>query len=271
MNVIQNFLTHNACYKEAETINVLGLMIHSTGANNPTLKRYVQPDIAGIGKNLYNNDWNRETPDDDYKCCHGFIGQLNNGQVAAIQTLPWNYNGWHCGGRGNFKYIGVEICEDGLTNHDYFLETKNTAVKLFAMLCKKYSLNPLDGDTIIDHSRGAELGIASGHSDIMHWWKKHDYDLTKFRYEIDKEMRVNDMTRSETLELMQTEFPKILDRYMENREKMTVSKWAESYFKYFTEIGVLDGTMPRGYMTREQFAKAMTTFAKVYGIEVEDA
>jgi hypothetical protein len=44
-----------------------GVLWHSTGANNPTLKRYVQPDdnasnreqlIELIGKNSYNNDFN---------------------------------------------------------------------------------------------------------------------------------------------------------------------------------------------------------------------
>lgn len=37
-------LTNNACYKAGKTITPKGIMVHSTGANNPWLKRYVGPD-----------------------------------------------------------------------------------------------------------------------------------------------------------------------------------------------------------------------------------
>ena len=33
-----------------------GVMVHSTGANNPYLRRYVQPDDGELGKNRYDND-----------------------------------------------------------------------------------------------------------------------------------------------------------------------------------------------------------------------
>ena len=39
-------------------------MVHSTGANNPYLRRYVQPDDGELGKNRYDNDWNRR----DFRC-----------------------------------------------------------------------------------------------------------------------------------------------------------------------------------------------------------
>ena len=48
-------------------MEVKGILWHSTGANNPTLKRYVQPFetdanydemIKLLGKNKYNNDLN---------------------------------------------------------------------------------------------------------------------------------------------------------------------------------------------------------------------
>ena len=32
-----------------------GIMVHSTGAENPWLKRYVGPDDGLLGKNQYNN------------------------------------------------------------------------------------------------------------------------------------------------------------------------------------------------------------------------
>ena len=44
MNLNKLILTENACYKAGRKITVKGIMVHSTGANNPCLKRYVGPD-----------------------------------------------------------------------------------------------------------------------------------------------------------------------------------------------------------------------------------
>lgn len=44
MNLRKLILTNNACYKAGKTIKPKGIMVHSTGANNPNLKRYVGPD-----------------------------------------------------------------------------------------------------------------------------------------------------------------------------------------------------------------------------------
>ena len=37
-------MTQSTCYKGTKKMTVKGVLWHSTGANNPTLKRYVQPD-----------------------------------------------------------------------------------------------------------------------------------------------------------------------------------------------------------------------------------
>ena len=44
------------------------------------------------------------------------------------------------------------------------------SVELFAMLCKKYSLNPLADGVIISHKEGSSRGIASNHGDPEHLW-----------------------------------------------------------------------------------------------------
>ena len=109
MNLKQYYQTKNDCYKAGKQIVVKGLMLHSTGANNPKLSRYVGPDDGILGKNPNNNDWNRSGIT---KCVHGFIGKDKDGNVRTYQTLPWNYRGWHAGGKANDSYIGLEICED---------------------------------------------------------------------------------------------------------------------------------------------------------------
>ena len=101
MNLHKLILTKNACYKAGQKITVKGIMVHSTGANNPYLKRYVGPDDGLLGVNKYNNHWNQPTPDGREVCVHAFIGKLADGTIATYQTLPWNHRGWHAGGAAN--------------------------------------------------------------------------------------------------------------------------------------------------------------------------
>lgn len=182
MNLHKLILTNNACYKAGRTITPKGIMVHSTGANNPNLKRYVGPDDGLLGKNQYGNHWNQNTPDGRQVCVHGFIGKLADGSIATYQTLPWNMRGWHCGsgakGSGNDTHIGFEICEDGLTDASYFSAVYKEAVELCVYLCKQYGLTEKD---IICHSEGAKLGIASNHGDVMHWFPKFGKTMDTFR------------------------------------------------------------------------------------------
>jgi hypothetical protein len=46
--------------------------------------------------------------------------------------------------------------------------TYEAAVELFAMLCKKYSLDPLADGVVISHREGHSRGIASNHGDPEH-------------------------------------------------------------------------------------------------------
>jgi len=61
--------------------------------------------------------------------------------------------------------------------------TYEAAVELFAMLCKKYSLNPLADGVIISHREGHSRGIASNHGDPEHLWAQLDmgYTMDGFR------------------------------------------------------------------------------------------
>ena len=150
MKINKLFLTNNDCYKAGKRIVVKGIMVHSTGANNPWLKRYL-PDDGKIGKNQYGNHWNTARPGGIQVCVHGFIGKLADGSVATYQTLPWNHRGWHAGGSANNTHIGFEICEDGLNDSAYFNAVYREAVELCAYLCKEYGLTEKD---VICHSEG---------------------------------------------------------------------------------------------------------------------
>lgn len=178
MNLNKLILTENACYKAGRKITVKGIMVHSTGANNPWLKRYVGPDDGKLGKNQYNNHWNTYHPGGREVCVHGFIGKLADGTIATYQTLPWDHRGWHAGGSANNTHIGFEICEDDLTDGAYFAKVYKEAVELCAYLCKQYGLTEKN---IICHSEGYKQGIASNHGDVMHWFPKHGKSMDTFR------------------------------------------------------------------------------------------
>ena len=192
-------LTANDCYKAGRTITPKGVMIHSTGANNPLVARYVQPVEgqsneaqlkAEIGGNRNANDWNNPGLD---VCTHAFVGKLADGGVGTVQTLPWNHRGWHAGtgtsgGSANNTHIAFEICEDDLTDEGYFRKVYQEAVELAAMLCKTYNLNPLADGVVICHSEGYQRGVASNHADVMHWFPKFGKSMDTFRADVSKAM-----------------------------------------------------------------------------------
>ena len=248
MNLHTCYLTNNDCYKAGKTITPKGVMVHSTGANNPYLKRYVQPDDGELGYNKNQNSWNRPGVS---KCVHAFIGKLANGSIATYQTLPWNHRGWHAGtgtsGKSaNNTHISFEICEDGLKDKAYFNAVYKEAVELTAMLCKQYKLDPMADGVVICHSEGYKRGIASGHADVMHWFPKHGKSMDTFRADVKNEMEDDDMTKNEVI--------KIIEEYEAQKAKFPVSSWAKVSWEKAKKKGVLDGTKPRSDATREQLA-----------------
>jgi hypothetical protein len=189
MNLRKLILTENNCYKAGEKHTVKGIILHSTGANNPYLKRYVGPDDGLLGVNQYSNHWNAAKPGVREVCVHAFIGKLKDGSIATYQTLPWDIVGWHsgCGSLGyaknanNSGYIGFEICEDGLNDPAYFSAVYKEAVELCVYLYKLYGLTEKN---VICHSEGYKLGIASNHGDVMHWFPKHGKSMDTFRADV---------------------------------------------------------------------------------------
>lgn len=184
MRLHKLLLTKNECYKAGVRMTPKGVMWHSTGANNPSLKRYVGPDDGMLGHNQYGNHWNQYRPDGRQVCVHAFIGKDKNGVVRTYQTLPWNYKGWHGGGKCNDSYIGFEICEDSLTDATYFKQVYQEAVELTAMLCKMYGLDPTKDGVVIDHSEGYKRGIATNHGDVTYWFKKHGKTMNDVRKDV---------------------------------------------------------------------------------------
>lgn len=195
--------TNSTCYKGTNKMTVKGVLWHSTGANNPTLKRYVQPSdtpdkrdtvtLAQIGKNAYKNDWNHIERQAGLNC---WIGKLADGTVTTIQTMPWDYRPWGCGsgskGSCNSGWIQFEICEDGLTDKTYFNAVYKEACEITAYLCKMFNIDPngtvnVNGvkvPTILCHQDSYKLGMGSNHSDVNHWFPKHGKSMATARQDV---------------------------------------------------------------------------------------
>ena len=180
MKLVESILTKNPCYTAGRKITVKGLMLHSVGCPQPSALVFVR-------------NWNKASY--DRACVHAFIDG-NDGTI--YQTLPWNHRGWHCGASGNNTHIGVEMCEPGCikytggatftcsdkaTAQAVAKRTYQAAVELFAMLCQKFSLDPLGDGVIVSHKEGRKRGIASNHGDPEHLWTQLGlpYTMDTFR------------------------------------------------------------------------------------------
>lgn len=182
MEIKQCYLEKNPCYGAGVKIGVKGLMLHSVGCPQPSAQVFIKK-------------WN--SPDAKV-CVHGFI---DGDTGEAFQTLPWDYRGWHCGGSGNKTHIGVEMCEPKCIKYTggasftcsdreqalaVVKRTYDTAVKLFAQLCRQFGLDPLVSGVIVSHSEGHSRGIASGHADPEHLWRQLQtgYTMDGFRQDV---------------------------------------------------------------------------------------
>ena len=256
MNLHQRILTYNDCYLKGQTIRPIGVMVHSTGANNPNLSRYVGPDDGLLGQNPNNNHWNMSGVG---ACVHAFIGRLADGSIASYQTLPWNWRGWHCGsgrnGSANNTHISFEICEDGLDDPEYFQAVYQEAVELTAHLCELYGLDPLEDGVVICHSEGYRRGVASNHGDVMHWFPKFGKNMDGFRADVSRELKgdEDDMTQEQFNQMM-TEYERTKNPVPDN----TPADWEAPAVQWARDNGLLAGDgagnlMLHSNMTRAQF------------------
>lgn len=182
MKIVKSYLTNNKCYQVNRTIAVRGLMLHGVGCNQPSAQ-------------VFAHGWNAPNMT-RLICCHAMIDG-NTGDVW--QFLPWNHRGWHGAsgkaGSCNNTHIGVEMCEPACIKYVggsrfTFAEadrpqavavarrTWDSAVQLFAMLCRQYGLDPLADGVIISHKEGYARGIASNHGDPKHLWRQLGMGLT---------------------------------------------------------------------------------------------
>lgn len=240
MNLIECLLTQSTCYKGTTIGTPVGVLWHDTAAGNPWLKRYVQPSdddpnrdelLALIGKNINGNDWNHTKRDGGV---NAFIGKLESGKIATVQTLPWYFRPWGCGTgpkgscNGSAKvenspfWIQFEICDDAWSNakkdyangsSEYFESVYVEAVDFSAYICNLYNLNPMgtyrykgvDIPVITCHKEAHALGFGSGHTDVIQWFSKYGKSMWDIRNDVKRRLEeIRDMTLNETKALIET-------------------------------------------------------------------
>lgn len=181
MEIIQAIMTENPSYKRNRAIKPVGILVHSTGANNRTLKRYVNAPER-LGRNQYNNHWNKS---DATKSVHAFIGLDKDGEVIVAQTLPYDRACWGAGGgkKGSANYdpqarLQFEICQGSNTDKDYYWRAIAVAEEYCAYLCSLYGWTAAN---ITSHKEAYAAGYASNHGDPVSWMKHFGDSMDKFR------------------------------------------------------------------------------------------
>lgn len=270
-------MTQSTCYRSATTMDVVGVLWHCTGANNPWLKRYVQPDddarsrdvlLEKLGVNEYRNDWNHITIQAGL---NAWIGKLADGTVTTVQTMPYNYRPWGCGsgGRGscNNGWVQFEICEDALDDADYFNAVYKEACEFTAYICREYNINPLGTvpyagmyvPTILCHQDSFKLGLGTNHGDVYNWFNRFGKTMDDVREDVARLLTGENVFVGENNTPTVSANPTLRmgdynDKVKELQQKLT-------YLGY--DAGIIDGDFGRNTLS------AVNQFQLQYGLEVD--
>lgn len=188
MDIIRAYAVKNLCYIRGRKMTPKGIVVHSTGFNNPYLKRFVDCE-AEVGKNTHGNHWNTATPDNRKVCVHAFIGYDKNQNVRVAEILPLDICCWGVGSgsKGSYNYnpphIQFEICEDARTDEVYYRKAFGLAIEYCAYLCRTLGLTEKQ---IVSHKEAHVLGYGCNHIDPDHWMKNFGENMDDFRCQVAK-------------------------------------------------------------------------------------
>lgn len=272
--------TTSRWYKYASRMKPRGVLWHSTGCDNPYLRRYVQPSdnaadrqkwLDKLGCNTAGTDWNHMSVQAGV---HAWIGKLADGTVTAVQAGSWDLMAWGCGngtrGSCNNGWIQFEICEDGLDDPDYFNAVYAEAVELTAYLCKTYDIDPTESlqfcgvtvPTIIDHRTSHTLGLGTNHGDVHHWFSRYGKTMQDVRDDVKKLLEEDEMTGQE-INAKLTEYynTQPTSAYAEESSARNVKR---GLFVDGDGDGLVDN--PGAPVTRQDLSLVIDRLIKTYGL-----
>lgn len=201
MEIIKAYFNKHPCMgKKMRAIRPIGILVHSTGSVNRELRRYVD-EPERLGKNLYNNHWNKTNAT---KSVHAFIGYDKDKHVIVAETLPHQVACWGCGGgkKGSYNYdphayLQFEICQGSTSDPNYYWQAIKVAEEYCAHLCRIYGWT---ANNITSHAEACSAGYASNHGDPASWMKAFGDDMNKFRMRVKALLDADKVSEAETQE-----------------------------------------------------------------------
>lgn len=221
MEIIEAFVTQNPMYRSPTKIPVRKLVLHSVGCP--------QPNAA-----VFARQW---------QSAKYFAHAVLQADGTVYQVMPWDYLCYHVGAANAYS-IGVEMTEPdcirytggatfACSNWDRAAEqisgTYNTAVELFAKLCKQFGLNPYSD--IMSHNEASKMGIGTDHVDPEHLWKQLNlgYTMDGFRTDVAEAMSTDCSNNEEE------------DDVIKYKNIDEIPTWYRSEIQQLIDAGALQG------------------------------
>jgi N-acetylmuramoyl-L-alanine amidase len=206
-----------------------GLLWHSTGSDNPWVRRYAADANTKdeiIGNNPNGNGFQQVTDRNgrnaagkSVPCPNAVMGLGTDGKMLTVKILPDNFCPW-CSGAGNLataqkngfttnnanfiSFYQLEICEDIKCTGVSYGKTNPYNSAQYAKLCYDemvafsaeffrtyFSGNPnsVTPKTLTTHVEGHKMGIASNHADPWHWFGKYGHSGDTLRADVKKALQ----------------------------------------------------------------------------------
>lgn len=252
LNIVEDILTKNDCYKVGKTISPIGLQLHTIGTAQNTSK-------------ALRDYWNQSGVE---ACVHYCVDAESEGLIRHF--LPDNRRSWGDGGFGNANLITVELMESdymkytGGANYTVTNESKfkadvtrayNTAVYFFAYKCKQYGWNPLEKMSnglyrISSHDEGRRLGLSTAHVDPTHIWNRYGWTMDQFRRDIKKVMDGGEVSiNTDTSSASSTKYYRVRKTWSDEKSQLGA----------YTILQNAKDNCPVGYSVFDESGKAVYT------------
>lgn len=252
LNIVEDILTKNDCYKVGKTISPIGLQLHTIGAAQNTSK-------------ALRDYWNQSGVE---ACVHYCVDAESEGLIRHF--LPDNRRSWGDGGFGNANLITVELMESdymkytGGANYTVTNESKfksdvtrayNTAVYFFAYKCKQYGWNPLEKMSnglyrISSHDEGRRLGLSTAHVDPTHIWNRYGWTMDQFRRDVKKVMDGGEISiNTDTSSTSSTTYYRVRKTWSDEKSQLGA----------YTILQNAKDNCPVGYSVFDESGKAVYT------------
>ena len=139
------------------------------------------------------------------------------------------------------RRTGSYMAYNANENQAYFEDVYRKAVFTCAYVLRQLGVSKIDKKSLCSHAEGYQMGIASNHADVGHWWPKHGKSMDDFRADVKTYMETGKLPYSVEVE--------------ESTEPETPAKTElEIAWDKACDMGIFDGSNPTGNVTRRQLA-----------------